>query len=340
MLEAGGGVNPYPGLEIPKQIDLTTEYTNVSITNPEQTPNPVYPQDYTFNTTFNIKDQSNQYNIVNVNNDLNTIEQWDDKNDQSNYEFLNNTNNLIKTYTTNPTNPKLFSNKSTKLININNWIGTLTLDDNISNGQYNINQLLQNKRFADKINLQITRQGEQPVTGGANITKNGQYTPNEFNHSTGDLLPEGTYSNNQYIDQINVNVPTYPFDLKYIAYNVNSVWNFAEIENINWVTGPVQLQPNNIFIGYNKTYSNTRVFFWFCQNTSNETITIGTNNDWCATFIDYNQYPDMIGFSINNNSDGSGVIVTTTDYLSDDNYLTNIILYKNYFNYDRFRWTN
>lgn len=47
--------------------------------------------------------------------------------------------------------------------------------------------------------------------GGCNITTNGQYSPNMFDNTPGpnygNLLPEGQTSSNQYIDQINVNVP-------------------------------------------------------------------------------------------------------------------------------------
>lgn len=46
-----------------------------------------------------------------------------------------------------------------------------------------------------------------PIVGFANIKDNGQYLPNNFDNETGNLLPEGQTSNNQYLNQINVSVP-------------------------------------------------------------------------------------------------------------------------------------
>lgn len=56
-------------------------------------------------------------------------------------------------------------------------------------------------KIKQKINL------PQPILTHVNIEDNGQYSPNMFDTETGDLLPEGTTSDAQYIDQVNVNVP-------------------------------------------------------------------------------------------------------------------------------------
>lgn len=48
------------------------------------------------------------------------------------------------------------------------------------------------------------------MVGFANITENGQYIPSDFDHQTGQKLPEGQSSNNQYLNQVIVNVPQQP----------------------------------------------------------------------------------------------------------------------------------
>lgn len=93
--------------------------------------------------------------------------------------------------------------------------------------------LPQNKKFIDEVKVTVNVPPEEiPVVGFANITKPGQYSPNQFNHQTGELLPEGTYSNNQYLDQINVNINN-KVDLKTFSLCFNSSSSFPYIITTN-----------------------------------------------------------------------------------------------------------
>lgn len=83
--------------------------------------------------------------------------------------------------------------------------------------------------------------------GGCNITKNGQYLPNQFDNTPGqnygNLLPEGQTSTNQFIDQINVNISNQInkniSNFKYQYYNLTS--------GNNWVKRNITYYQNKSF---------------------------------------------------------------------------------------------
>lgn len=97
--------------------------TNVTLKQSHSTP-PVWPTDYEGKNYFTIKDDSDQYLLVGVENKIRTIDLWNDETGNHSYTDLGNNSigvlsNCPEPNYQNPLIPKLWANKIYKEININ-----------------------------------------------------------------------------------------------------------------------------------------------------------------------------------------------------------------------------
>ena len=173
-----------------------------------------------------------------------------------------------------------------------------------------------NEIYGTNINLNLANYNppDNPKVGFANITENGQYLPDDFDN-------DGEYtllkSDNQYLDQINVNVKIYINKIKDKSYNTvwaddntNTGWNFYRRDTTINITsgkdvliiekwnskGVFQIYYYIDFTGGNKTiYGNSWVLI---TDTNNDYINLlDKNNNLIFNFKD----------TVNNDNNGNHI---------------------------------
>lgn len=281
---------------VPVEYEVDEELTTI-IPNKE---NPlIYPDDYDFNTEFDIYTDNDETLLVNGTNSVFTIDEWGDYEDLNNFVWVPSNPQFGKYLILstgqcpndpNPDDPnvtpkpKLHSNTIHKLITIDDNVGKINETLTHNNIEYSI-PLPQNKKFVDEVKVTVNVPPEEiPVVGNANITKSGQYLPNNFNHQTGELLPEGTYSNNQYLDQINVNIENnynlsdfYLFASSYNSWPetgysnyINNVISNKTFESNNWTKNETGSQLNwfdsldTVVLHYDSVNHTITIYWWNC----------------------------------------------------------------------------
>lgn len=141
--------------------------------------------------------------------------------------------------------------------------------------------------------------------GGCNITSNGQYSPNMFDNTPGpnygNLLPEGQTSTNQYIDQINVNVPIPPIKISKYFQIVNE--NDGTYSSYFQLTKYSQTTTHTLRSGYGYVFikENTNEISINYRNyvQTSETLTIN-NIHWFKEITGLNNLYALILYKYNN----------------------------------------
>lgn len=113
-----------------------------------------------------------------------------------------------------------------------------------------------------------------PITVNAIIEDNGTYSPNQFDTTTGELLPTGQTSNAQYINQVTVNnssttqtkikIDTIG-DIPISSYHYNN-WNYSRDKKCKF--------ENNVFknlVIISETQTTYQIEIWQVSNPNNET---------------------------------------------------------------------
>lgn len=120
--------NPYPGLQIPKNVLFNTSITNIQLKEQHSEP-PVYPDDYLFNTGIEVRDLSNNYSIATINNEVKTVDAWTDYNQTDDIEDLGNGYLRVTSFCpedeNNPSN-NLYANQIERIINISQYQQVVT----------------------------------------------------------------------------------------------------------------------------------------------------------------------------------------------------------------------
>lgn len=238
--------------------------------------------------------------MVNGTNDVFTIDEWGDYEDLNNFVWAPSNPQFGKylilstgqcPYDPNPENPnvtpkpKLHSNTIHKLITIDNDVGKITDYPLTENRTYTI-PLPNNKKFVDEVTVNVNvpiPTPEPPVVGHANIYKNGQYLPNMFDHSTGEPLPEGTYSNNQYLDQINVNLR---FGINYFRFSSDTpgITPKRKLTRVN-VNTSVNVYQNQELIRMGVDNSTGRIWVNFILNSGPWTVTVSAGDYYMCSDV-------------------------------------------------------
>lgn len=181
-----------------------------------------------------------------------------------------------------------------KLIKLDDYIGEIqqefTANTSSNDNNYVTIALPNGKKYVDSVKIKVNVQQQQPVVGHANITKNGQYLPNEFNSTTGNLLPSGTTSNNQYLEQINVDttkILKITNGLSFRSYNGNTYGLYSFTRVYSSTTINLSVCDECVYCIYNKNDKTLTVYC--CINaassgsftlspTSNQVIYYWKNN--------------------------------------------------------------
>lgn len=120
--------NPYPGLQIPKNVLFNTSITNIQLKEQHSNP-PIYPDDYLFNTGIEVRDLSNNYSIATINNEVKTVDAWTDYNQTDDIEDLGNGLLRVTSFCpedeNNPSND-LYANQIERIINISQYQQVVT----------------------------------------------------------------------------------------------------------------------------------------------------------------------------------------------------------------------
>lgn len=115
--------NPYPGLQIPKNVLFNTNITNIQLKEQHSNP-PIYPDDYLFNTSVEVRDLSNNYSIATINNEVKTVDAWTDYNQTDDIEDLGNGLLRVTSFCpedeNDPSN-NLYANQIERIINISQY---------------------------------------------------------------------------------------------------------------------------------------------------------------------------------------------------------------------------